>query len=152
LALETREGWHQKRLGRAGRPSLISHPRDYGQGCRPAVEPPELAEPEPLAPPDMPDAEPDGGLDDGAVPEPVVEPLAEPDGAAALFSFGCCVTRSRQCVAGDTLAPGAPVDGAGVDCAAAITMLPPTNADASTRVVRDRIWSLLGVLPRCGEI
>jgi hypothetical protein len=144
----------QKRLGRVCGRAIVLRLRNYGQGCRPAVEPPALAEPLalPLAPPDMPDDEPDGELDDDAVPEPVVEPVAEPEGAAALFSFGCCVTRSRQCVAGDTLAPGALEDGGALDCAAATTMLPPMNADASTNVVRDRIWSLLGVLPRAAEI
>jgi len=105
----------------------------YGQGCSPAVD--ALAEPlvELLDPEALPDGElddePEGALD--AMPE--LE--EEPDGALlADFSFGCCVTRSRQCVAGDTLllALGDGLDDE--DCAPAVSTVPPTNAVASSRV------------------
>ena len=122
-----------KKLGRVSRPSFLSHV-GYGQGCKPAVEP--LPEPaEPLALPDVPDGEPDGD----AGPAAVFAPLAAPDGAAASFSFGCCVTRSRQCVVDDQTPPGAFIQFVDVDCAAAVTMLPASNVDASPRTVRVRI-------------
>lgn len=91
--------------------------------------------PEPVV---EPEALPEGDADDE--PEGELEAMpeleAEPDGALeADFSFGCCVTRSRQCVAGDTLPLAAPGDGLDdEDCAAAVSMLPPTNAEASNRV------------------
>ena len=46
---------------------------------------------------------------------------------AALLSLGCCVTRSRQCVADDHLPSGEFIQFDDVDCAAAITIVPPTK-------------------------
>lgn len=132
----------QKKLGRSfEQPSFGFGSACYGQGCRPAAD--ELDEPEPLALPDIPDEEPEDDPipepedepDDDAMPEPVVDPLVEPGGTAALFSFGCCVTGSRQCVAGDTLAPGELVDDE-PDCALAETTPSPTKVEASKKALK----------------
>jgi hypothetical protein len=125
----------------------------FGQGSSAALD--ELLDPMPLdeLPLALPDMLEPAVLE---VPLPVVALPAAP-GPAAVFSRGCCVARSRQCVAGETLALGLALgelpDGEDDEpCAAAMAILPPTNAVASSKVFRDRIGDSLECSPAARKL